>query len=385
MRQKPLSEREMGTQLIDEMVAYAESSNCRRKVLLHYFGEEYDDKACDEKCDNCQNPKEKIDVKDTVFCVLSAIKQLKEKFAVSYVVDIVLGRSNSQIQSYKHDQLKCFSNGAEFQMDDHFWFSLVRQMMIEGLIKKDIEEYGLLKLTKSGKEFLKKPYTLKLALNHKFEDTDEEGGEDYASANNTGGALDPVLLETLKSLRKKVAEEKGVQPWVVFDEVSLSEMATMYPTSIEELSKISGVSEGKARKYGRKFIAYIDDYVEENNIDKPEDFVMKSVVNKSGKKVYIIQSIDKKIPLEDIASGKSMKMDDLFQEMETIVQSGTKLDIDYTLDDFVDDYDVEDIFEYFNESDSGDIDEAFDALQENDITLEQIQLVRIKYLSEIAN
>jgi ATP-dependent DNA helicase RecQ len=368
------------------MVAYAESSNCRRKVLLHYFGEEYDDSACNGKCDNCQNPKEKIDVKDTVYCVLTAIKQLKEKFAITYVVDIVLGRNNSQIQSYKHDQLKCFSNGAEFQMDDHFWYSLVRQMMIEGLIKKDIEEYGILKLTQTGKDFLKKPYTLKLALNHKFEDTDEEDGEDYAGTDKNGGAaLDPALLEMLKVLRKSVAKEKKVQPWVVFDEVSLNEMATMYPTSIEELSKISGVSEGKARKYGRKFIAVIDEYVEENNIDKPEDFVMKSVVNKSGKKVYIIQSVDKKIPLEDIASGKSMKMDELFQEMETIVQSGTKLDIDYALDEFVDDYDVEDIFEYFNESDSGDVEEAHDALQENDISIEQIQLVRIKYLSEVAN
>ncbi len=385
MRQKPLTEREMGTQLIDEMVAYAESSNCRRKVLLHYFGEEYDAKACDEKCDNCQNPKEKIDVKDTVFCVLTAIKQLKEKFAVNYVVDIVLGRNNSQIQSFKHDQLKCFGNGAEFEMDDHFWYSLVRQMMIEGLIKKDIEEYGLLKLTKTGKDFLKKPYTLKLALNHKFIDTDEEGGADYESSAKAVSALDPIVLKALKDIRKKVAVEKGVQPWVVFDEASLNEMATMYPTSIEELSKISGVSEGKARKYGRKFISFIDDYVEENNIDKPEDFVMKSVVNRSGKKVYIIQSIDKKIPLEDIASGKTMKLDELYQEMETIVQSGTKLDIDYTLDDFVDEYDVEDIFEYFNESDSGDIDEAFEALQENDITIEQIQLVRIKYLSEVAN
>ena len=385
MRQKPLSEREMGTQLIDEMVAYSESSNCRRKVLLHYFGEEYDDSACNEKCDNCQNPKEKIDVKDTVFCVLTAIKQLKEKFAVTYVVDIVLGRNNSQIQSFKHDQLKCFSNGAEFEMDDHFWFSLVRQMMIEGLIQKDIEEYGVLKLTKTGKDFLKKPYTLKLALNHKFEDTDDEGGEDYAEAKSEPSALDPELLQDLMDLRKKVATEKGVQPWVVFDENSLNEMATMYPTSVEELSKISGVSEGKARKYGRKFLAHIDDYVEANNVVKPEDFVMKSVVNKSGKKVYIIQSIDKKIPLEDIASGKSMKMDELFQEMETIVQSGTKLDIDYTLEDFVDEYDVEDIFEYFNDSDSGDIDEAFDTLQENDISLEQIQLVRIKYLSEVAN
>jgi ATP-dependent DNA helicase RecQ len=385
MRQKPLSEREMGTQLIDEMVAYSESSNCRRKVLLHYFGEEYDESACDEKCDNCQNPKEKIDVKDTVFCVLTAIKQLKEKFAVGYVVDIVLGRGNSQIQSYKHDALKCFGNGAEFEMDDHFWFSLVRQMMIEGLIKKDIEEYGLLKLTKTGKEFLKKPYTLKLALNHQFIDTDDEGGEDYAEAKTEPSALDPQLLQDLMDLRKKVASEKGVQPWVVFDENSLNEMATMYPTSVEELGKISGVSEGKARKYGRKFIAHIDDYVEANNIVKPEDFVMKSVVNKSGKKVYIIQSIDKKIPLEDIASGKSMKMDELFQEMETIVQSGTKLDIDYTLEDFVDDYDVEDIFEYFNESDSGDIEEAVDALEENDISFEQIQLVRIKYLSEVAN
>jgi len=385
MRQKPLSEREMGAQLIDEMVAYAESSNCRRKVLLHYFGEDYEPENCN-MCDNCQDPKEKIDVKDTVFCVLTAIKQLKEKFPNTYIVDVVLGRKNSQIQSYKHDQLSCFSMGAEFQMDDHFWYSLIRQMMIEGLIKKDIEEYGLLKLTKAGKEFLKKPYTLKLALNHKFEDTDEEDGEDYEGASNAGGsALDPVLLDMLMTTRKEVAKEKGLQPWVVFDEASLNEMATMYPTSIAELTKISGVSEGKAKKFGKKFITLIAQYVEDNDIDKPEDFVMKSVVNKSGRKVYIIQSVDKKIPLEDIAVGKSMDMNELFQEMETIVQSGTKLDIDYVLDDYVDEYDVEDIFEYFNESDTGDVEEAFEVLQENDITMEQIQLVRIKYLSEVAN
>jgi ATP-dependent DNA helicase RecQ len=269
MRDKPLTEREMGGQLISETLAYAESSICRRRVLLHYFGETYDKDKCG-MCDNCLHPKEKIEVKDTVFTVLEAIRQLKEMFGIDYVINVVLGRINTQIQAYKHDKLKCFSMGAHFQMDDHFWFSLVRQMMVEGLIRKDIEEYGLLKITEKGKAFLKKPYSLKLSLNHKFEGADGDDEDSGGGAAAGSSALDPVLLDMLKELRKQVAAQHKVPPFVVFLENSLEDMATHYPTTMAEMEKIAGVSKGKAIKYGKKFVELIAKYVEEHDIDQGE-------------------------------------------------------------------------------------------------------------------
>jgi ATP-dependent DNA helicase RecQ len=270
-------------------------------------------------------------------------------------------------------------------MDDHFWFSLLRQMMVEGLIRKDIEEYGLLKLTDKGKAFLKKPYSIKLSLNHKFEDA--EGDDDDASAgggNNTS-ALDPALLEMLKELRKEVAKQHNLPPFVVFLENSLEDMATNYPTTLAEMENIQGVSKGKAIKFGKKFVELIAAYVEEHDIAKMDEFVMRSVMNKSGIKVFIIQNIDKKIPLETIAKMKELNMTELLHEMETIVSSGTKLNLDYCINDYVDEYDQEDIYEYFQTSDRGNLDEAFEDLKENNITLEQLQLVRIKFMSEYAN
>ncbi|MEZ5045730.1 MAG: DNA helicase RecQ [Chitinophagaceae bacterium] len=386
MRDKPLSEREMGGQLIGETVAYAESSICRRKVLLHYFGEEYNDKACNDMCDNCRHPKEKIEVKDTVHTVLDAIKHLNEMFGIDYVINVVLGRTNTQIQAYKHDKLKCFSKGAEFQMDDHFWYSLVRQMMVEGLIRKDIEEYGLLKLTDKGKAFLKKPYSLKLSLNHKFENAEGDDDDVAASAAANGaGALDTELFNILKDIRKRVAADNKLQPWIIFSENSLEEMATMYPTTLKELQNIQGVSMGKAMKYGKKFVEFIAQYVEERGIEKVDEFVMKSVVNKSGLKVFIIQNIDKKIPLDTIARNKEIALSDLLNEMETIVSSGTKLNLDYCIDDYIDEYDQEDMYEFFHQSESGNIDEAVDVLRENNLTVEQFRLMRIKFMSEYAN
>lgn len=385
MRDKPLTEREMGAQLIGETVAYAESSICRRKVLLHYFGEEYNADSCHDMCDNCRHPKEKIEVKDTVFTVLETIRLLKEMFGIDYVINVVLGRANTQIQAYKHDRLKCFSMGAHFQMDDHFWYSLVRQMMVEGLIRKDIEEYGLLKLTDKGKAFLKKPYSLKLSLNHKFEDADGDD-EDHGAAQGGGSsALDPVLLEMLKELRKQVAQQHKVPPFVVFLENSLEDMATNYPTTMAEMEKIAGVSKGKALKYGKKFIELIAKYVEEHDIEKMNEFVMRSVVNKSGLKVFIIQNIDKKIPLETIARNKEINMQDLLQEMETIVSSGTKLNLDYCINDYVDEYDQDDMYDFFQSSESGNIEEATEILKENNITQDQFRLMRIKFMSEFAN
>jgi len=385
MLDKPLTEREMGGQLISETVAYAESAICRRKVLLHYFGEEYNENSCNDMCDNCLHPKDKIEVKDTIFTALETIRQIKEMFTIDYVINVILGRSNTQIQAFKHDKLKCFSMGAHFQMDDHFWFSLLRQMMVEGLIRKDIEEYGLLKLTDKGKAFLKKPYSLKLSLNHKFEDAEGDDDEIAGAPGSGSSALDPVLLQMLKDLRKQVAQQHKVPPFVVFLENSLEDMATNYPTTMKEMENIAGVSKGKALKFGKKFVDLIASYVEENEIEKIDEFVMKSVVNKGGLKVFIIQNIDKKIPLDTIAKMKEIQMLDLLQEMETIVSSGTKLNIDYCINDYVDEYDQEDMYDFFQTSESGNIEEAVDVLKENNISQEQFRLMRIKFMSDFAN
>jgi ATP-dependent DNA helicase RecQ len=384
MRDKPLTEREMGAQLIGETVAYAESSICRRKVLLHYFGETYQEESCG-MCDNCLHPKEKIDVKDTVPTSLQTIDELKEMFTIDYVINVILGRTNTQIQAYKHDKLKCFSMGAHFQMDDHFWFSLLRQMMVEDLIRKDIEEYGLLKLTDKGKAFLKKPYSLQLSLNHKFDGADGDDEETGGGGQAGSAVIDPKLLEILKDIRRQVATQQGIQPWIVFMENSLEEMATMYPTTMKELENIQGVSKGKALKYGKKFIEFIAKYVEENNIEKEDEFIMKSVVNKSGLKVFIIQNIDKKIPLDTIARMKNIKLPELLQEMETIVSSGTKLNLDYCINDYVDEYDQEDMVDFFQSSESGSLDEASNMLTENSLSVDQFRLMRIKFLSEYVN
>nr|WP_295871602.1 DNA helicase RecQ [uncultured Chitinophaga sp.] len=380
MRDKPLSEREMGAQLINETVAYAESAVCRRKVILHYFGEKYETEDCGQ-CDNCRNPKEKIEVKNRVVIVLKAIKALEERFGSEYVVNVITGKTSPQISTYRHDQLDIFGEGKEF--DAHFWNSLIRQMMLEGLIEKDIEEYGLLKVTDKGKKFLKKPYSIMVALNHQF---DEDGIEDEEEANAEANAsADPVLFEMLKELRKKVSKEKNLPPFVIFLETSLEDMATQYPTTVQELEKIQGVSKGKAVRYGKQFIDVIARYVEENNITKPDDFVMKSVVNKSGMKVFIIQNIDKKIPLETIAKSKELTISQLLDEMETIVASGTKLNLDYCIDEELDDYAQDEIMEYFKGCETSSLALAREELIENDYTLEQLKLVRIKFLVEYGN
>ncbi|SHL92493.1 ATP-dependent DNA helicase RecQ [Chitinophaga jiangningensis] len=379
MRDKPLSEREMGAQLINETVAYAESAVCRRKVILHYFGEKYETENCGQ-CDNCRNPKEKIEVKNRVVIALKAIQALEERFGSEYVVNIITGKTSPQIATYRHDQLEIFGEGKEF--DAHFWNSLLRQMMLEGLIEKDIEEYGLLKVTEKGTKFLKKPYSIMVALNHQF---DEEHSEDEDEATAQQASADPVLFELLKELRKKVSKERNLPPFVIFLETSLEDMATQYPTTVQELEKIQGVSKGKAMRYGKKFVDVIAKYVEENDITKPDDFVMKSVVNKSGLKVFIIQNIDKKIPLETIAKNKELTIPKLLDEMETIVASGTKLNVDYCLDEELDDYAQDEIMEYFKGCETSSLALAREELIENDYTLEQLKLMRIKFLVEYGN
>ncbi|MGE9311226.1 DNA helicase RecQ [Niabella sp. CJ426] len=378
MRDKPLSEREVGAQLINETVAYAESGVCRRKVILSYFGEHYLEENCGN-CDNCKHPKEKIEAKAEVVVALKALKELDEKFATDYLVNIVSGKLTPQVKMFRHEGLNCFGAGKEH--DAHFWNSLVRQMILEGLIRKDIEEYGVLKVTDKGSDFTKKPKSFTIVLNNKFEDAvgdDEEGGE----GNGEGAAADDKLFEMLKELRQKQAKKVSLVPWVIFLETSLQDMATLYPTTLQELEKCQGVSGPKARRYGKPFIELIARYVEENNIVKPDDFVMKSVVNKSGNKVYIIQQTDKKIPLETIAKNKGWKISELLEEMETIAASGTKLNLGYAIDEMLDEADQEEIMEYFKTCETSSLDVAQQELAEFDFNWEQLKIMRIKFLAE---
>lgn len=381
MRDKPLSEREVGAQLIDETVAYAESAVCRRKILLHYFGENWDTPNCGN-CDNCLHPKEKIEAKEDVVTLLKVIKALDERFITDYVVNVTMGKLTPQINIYRHDALPVFGLGKE--KDSHLWNSLVRQMLLENLIKKDIEEYGLLKMTEKGEKFLKKPASFKIVLNNLYEDAQFDDDENE-NASQTGAATDEKLFEMLKELRQKEAKRKSLPPFVIFLENSLQDMATIYPTTLEEMEKCQGVSKGKSIKYGKPFVELIAKYVEENDIEKPDDFVMKSVANKANNKIYIIQNVDKKIHLETIAKNKSLKLDELLEEMETIAASGTKLNLDYAIDEWLDEYDQEEIIEYFKSCQTSSLQVAQEELSENNYTWEQLKIMRIKFLSVYGN
>ena len=381
MRDKPLSEREVGAQLIDETVAYAESSVCRRKILLHYFGEDWEEPNCGN-CDNCLHPKEKIEAKDDVVKILKVVKALDERFTTDYVVNMVMGKLTPQISIYRHDALPVFGLGND--KDSHLWNSLVRQMLLENLIKKDIEEYGLLKMTDKGEKFIKKPASFKIVLNNLFENAlfDEDESE---NASQTGAAADEKLFEMLKELRQTEARKKSLPPFVIFLENSLQDMATIYPTTLEEMEKCQGVSKGKSIKYGKPFVELIAKYVTENDIEKPDDFIMKSVANKANNKIYIIQNVDKKIPLETIAKNKALKLDELLEEMETIAASGTKLNLDYAIDEWLDEYDQEDIIEYFKSCQTSSLQVAQEELSENNYSWEQLKIMRIKFLSVYGN
>ncbi len=380
LRDKPLSEREVGAQLINETVAFAESGVCRRKSLLHYFGENWEGKNCG-KCDNCLHPKELIESKTELVQLLKVITALNEQFVADYVVQIITGSFTPQIGLYRHEKLPVFGLGKE--KDSLFWNSLIRQAMLEGVIEKDIEEYGLLKLTKKGNQFIKKPTSFKIVLNTVFEETNSEDDDD--GANESAGSTDEALFEMLKELRQKEAKKIGLPPFVIFLETSLQDMATLYPTNLAELERCQGVSKGKALKYGKPFVSLIEAYVEENNIEKPDDFVMKSVANKASNKIYIIQNVDKKIPLETIAKNKDLRLDALLEEMETIAASGTKLNLDYAIDEWLDEYDQEDILEYFKNCETSSLAIAQEELSENNYTWEQLKIMRIKFLSVVGN
>ena len=383
MRDKPLSEREVTTQLINETVAYCESSVCRRKILLHYFGEEWGDKNCGS-CDNCKNPKDKIEAKEDVVKVLKVIRALDERFPAEYMVNVLMGRLTPQVTMFRHEKLAEFGIGKDNQ-EMHYWNSLIRQMLLDDLIKKDIEEYGLIKFTEKGESYIKKPASFKIVVNTIFEDVDDD--EDYESETKeaNSAASDEQLFEMLKELRQKEAKKKNLPPFVIFLENSLQDMSTMFPTTLAELEKCQGVSKGKALKYGKPFIELIAQYVEENEIEKPDDFIMKTVANKSSNKIYIIQNIDKKIPLETIAKNKGFDLSELLEEMETIAASGTNLGLDYAIDDWLDEYDQEEIIEYFKSCDTSSLEVAQKELSENDYTLEQLKIMRIKFLSVYGN
>jgi ATP-dependent DNA helicase RecQ len=379
MRDKPLSEREVGAQLINETVSYAESSICRRKTLLYYFGEDYNNSKSCGHCDNCISPKQKIEAKDETVTVLKTIKALGEQFAIEYVIIILTGKATPQVKMFRHDALEEFGSGRD--KEPHFWSSLIRQMLLEGIIEKDIVEYGLLKFTKKAEKFLSKPSSFKIALNNLFEDAnaDDESNE---AAGEVTATLNEQLFQQLKEIRKKVAKEKTLPPFVIFLESSLQDMATMFPTNMEELEKISGVSKGKSLRYGKPFLDCIISYVEANDIVKPDDFVMKSVANRNNNKIFIIQNVDKKIPLETIAKNKDLKIHELLEQMETIVASGTKLNLNYAINEMVDEYDQEEIIDYFKSCETASLQVAQEELSESNFNWEQLKLMRIKFLCE---
>ncbi len=382
MRDKPLSEREVGAQLINETVAYAESSVCRRKVLLHYFGEDWNKENCGN-CDNCRNTKEKIETKDDVIKALKVIKALDERFVTDYTINVIMGKLTPQITMFRHEGLPEFGIGKD--KDAHFWNSLIRQMLLEDLITKDIEEYGLLKFTENTDSWIKKPSSFKIVLNNVFSNADDEDDDDADNKPEPETTVDEALFEMLKELRHKEAKKKSLPPFVIFLENSLQDMSILYPTTLEELDKCQGVSKGKALKYGKPFVELIAKYVEENEIEKPDDFIMKSVANKASNKIFIIQNVDKKINLETIAKTKGLTLSELLEEMETIAASGTKLNLDYAIDDWLDEADQEEILEYFKNCETSSLDIAQKELAEYDYNWEQLKIMRIKFLSVFGN
>jgi len=381
MRDKSLSEREIGAQLINETVAYSESAVCRRKMLMNYFGEVYTQDNCGGKCDNCKKPKELVEAKAETLIALKAIKGLEERFPITYMIPIIVGKLNPQIKMYRHDERPEFGSGKE--KDEHFWNSLIRQLILENLVQKDIEDYGVLKTTKKGESFLKKPTSFKIALNHIYETDGEE--DDESIETGEAGAADEKLIQLLKELRQQEAKKRNLPPFVIFLENSLIDMATLYPTTLKELEKCQGVSVGKAMKFGRPFVNLIEKYVEENDIEKPDDFVMKSVVNRNSNKIFIIQNVDKKMPLETIAKNRTLRLDELLEEMETIVASGTKLNLDYAIDDLMDEYEREEIIDYFKGCETSSLETAKAELSDGNYSLEQLKIMRIKFLAEYGN
>ncbi len=377
MQGKPVAEQEIGKQLLLETAAYAETAVCRRKVLLHYFGEEYTEENCGN-CDNCLNPKKQVEAKDLLSAVLEVVSTLKEKFKTEYIINILIGNETSEIQSYKHNELEVFGSGQDD--DEKTWNAVIRQALIAGYLTKDIENYGLLKMTDKGRAFLDKPESFKVIKDNEF----DEEEEDVPVRGGATCAVDPILYSMMKDLRKKLSKKLEVPPFVIFQDPSLEAMATTYPVTLDELQNIPGVGAGKAKRYGQEFVTLIRKHVEENEIERPEDLRVRTVANKSKLKVWIVQSIDRKVALDDIALTKGLEFTELLDEIEAIVYSGTRINIDYFLNDVMDEDHITDIYEYFKDSETDDLEDAIEELG-SDYTEEEIRLVRIKFLSEMAN
>lgn len=379
MHGKPVAEQEIGRQLLLDTVSYAETAICRRIILLHYFGEKYTSDNCGN-CDNCLNPKEQVEAQDEIVRALEAILEVKEKYKAEHISDILVGKNTAAVKSFKHNELESFGIGDDH--DEHFWNAVFRQSMVAGLISKDIENYGILKVTPEGHEFLKNPHSFLLVRNHRYEDEEEEaaGG---APAGASGG--DTVLFNMLKELRKKIAKRHNLPPFVIFQDPSLADMSIQYPIDLEELQKIQGVGQGKAQRYGKEFVQLIKKYVEENEIERPQDLIVRTIANKSKMKVSIIQSIDRKIDFEDIAESKGIEFDELLTEVEAIVNSGTRLNIDYYINEVLDEERQEEVFDYFREAQDDSIESALEVLGEEEYSAEDIRLMRIKFLSDMGN
>jgi ATP-dependent DNA helicase RecQ len=377
---KPLAEQEIGKQLLNEIVSYSETSVCRRKFILHYFGEYFDEKNCNKFCDNCKHPREKSEGENEVVLLLKALIELQETQKTKHYCSFLAGNLTSDIKTYKHDVLKGFGSGK--QKDEHFWNAVIRQVIVAGFISKDIESFGILKITEEGKAFLKNPTSFKLIKEHDYtSDDDDDAG---ISLSGKGAAFDDVLYSMLVDLRKSLSKQKNIPPFVIFQEPSLKEMCFQYPITLDELTNIQGVGTGKAARYGAPFVALIEQYVEDNEIERPHDMVVKSLVNKSGLKVQLIQNIDRKLPLEDIGKAQGKSMDEVLEELEAIVSSGTRVNINYYIDDILDPENQKEIFDYFREAETDDLKDAYHEF-DGDYSEEELRLMRIRFMSELAN
>jgi ATP-dependent DNA helicase RecQ len=381
MKDKPVAEQEIAKELLFETVAYSESSVCRHRLLLHYFGEHYPKDNCGA-CDNCLNPKEKFEGKDDIQLSLIAVSDTKEQFKAKIIAELLAGKKSGDIKSIKLDSHQLFGKGEEH--DAKYWNTVLRQGLIHKLLEKEIENYGILKMTESGREFIEKPYSIMIAKDHDYESVDDDSIITGNGGQKSSGA-DATLFAMLKDLRKNLSRKENLPPFVIFQDPSLEDMAIQYPITEDELKQIVGVGAGKASKYGKPFLELIKQYVEENEITRPNDMVIKSVVNKSGLKVYIIKSIDRKLPLKDIAAAKDLSLSEILTEIERIVSSGTKLDISYYIDEYVDEYHQEDIFDYFSDAETDSIEVALQELGESEYSEEEVRLMRIKFLSEVGN
>lgn len=377
---KPVTEQDIGRQLLNEIVSYSETSVCRRKFILHYFGETFDEKKCNEKCDNCKNPREKIEGKEYVQMLLKAVTALDETQKAKHICSFLAGKNTADIKSYKHHLLPEFGIGND--KDEHFWNAVLRQATVFGLLSKDIETFGVLSITEKGRAFIETPESFTLLKEHDFSNTDDD--DTIIQSNSKGAAFDEVLYQMLIDLRKSISKERSIPPFVIFQEPSLKDMCFQYPISKEDLTNIQGVGNGKAERYGGPFIALIADYVERNDIERPQDIMVKSLVNKSQLKVQLIQNIDRKLSLEDIAKSQGKSFEDLLLEIETVVSSGTRVNINYYINDVLDQESQDEVYDYFNEAETDDIIEAyneFDGLYSE----EELRLMRIRYMSEVAN